>query len=229
MALTLRSTKGSMLTHTEMDNNFTYLQGLIGGVSNFDSGNASQLIDAAYIQSRQSYAYASLTGAPSLSTVATSGSYTDLINRPALAAVSTSGSYNDLSNRPTLFSGAYADLTGKPVLATVATSGSYNDLSNQPTLFSGAYADLTGKPTLATVATSGNYVDLSNKPDLGRTQLTVYTVDTLPSGGSEGELIYVQDGDAGSPCLAVLDGNGDYLVVSTLGSAVSTGGGGGGF
>jgi hypothetical protein len=27
----------------------------------------------------------------------------------------------------------------------------------------------------------------------------------------------------------VLDGNGDYLVVSTLGSAVSTGGGGGGF
>ena len=64
---------------------------------------------------------------------------------------------------------------------------------------------------------------------VGKIPLDIYTVATLPSGGSEGELIYVQDGDAGSPCLAVLDGNGDYLVVSTLGSIVLDSGGGGGF
>ena len=74
---------------------------------------------------------------------------------------------------------------------------------------------------------SGSYNDLTNKPDLGRTQLTVYTVATLPTGGTEGELIYVQDGDAGSPCLAVLDGLGDYKVVSTLGSTVDDTSGGG--
>lgn len=70
------------------------------------------------------------------------------------------------------------------------------------------------------------YASLTGKPDLGRTQLTIYTVATLPTGGTEGELIYVQDGDAGSPCLAVLDGLGDYKVVSTFGSTVLDSGGG---
>ena len=92
------------------------------------------------------------------------------------------------------------------------------------------FKDSDGWFALNREGASGSYDDLTNKPDLGRTQLTVYTVATLPTGGTEGELIYVQDGDAGSPCLAVLDGLGDYKVVSTLGSTVlDSAGGGGGF
>jgi len=86
-----------------------------------------------------SLSYNSTTGvisytAPTLATVATSGSYNDLTNRPTLATVSATGSYNDLLNRPTLFSGSYNDLTNRPTLATVATSGSYNDLTNKPSI-----------------------------------------------------------------------------------------------
>jgi hypothetical protein len=86
-----------------------------------------------------SLSYNSTTGvisytAPTLATVATSGSYNDLTNRPTLSTVSATGSYNDLLNRPTLFSGSYNDLTNRPTLATVATSGSYNDLTNKPSI-----------------------------------------------------------------------------------------------
>lgn len=44
--------------------------------------------------------YSSLTGAPSLAAVATSGSYGDLSDAPEFAPVATSGNYNDLSNQP---------------------------------------------------------------------------------------------------------------------------------
>jgi hypothetical protein len=119
-------------------------------------------------------AYADLSGAPSLATVATSGSYADLSGAPSLATVATSGSYADLSGAPSLAtvatSGSYADLSGAPTLATVATSGSYADLSGSPSLStvatSGSYADLSGAPSLATVATSGSYADLSGAPSL---------------------------------------------------------------
>jgi hypothetical protein len=62
MAITLRSTKGSALTHTELDNNFRDLNGrlidsdgiitIIDAVG-FDSSAATGLIDSAYIQARQ--------------------------------------------------------------------------------------------------------------------------------------------------------------------------------
>ena len=64
---------------------------------------------------------------------------------PTLATVATSGSYNDLSNLPSLFSGAYADLTGKPTLF----SGAYADLTGKPTLGTAAAAATTDFATAA--------------------------------------------------------------------------------
>ena len=53
---------------------------------------------------------------------------------------------------------------------------------------------------------------------------------TAPTSGTEGQLIYVTDGNAGDATLAVWSG-GSFKVVSTLGATIldSAGGGGGGF
>jgi hypothetical protein len=119
-----------------------------------------------------------------------SGAYADLTGRPTLSVVASSGSYIDLTNKPTLFSGSYVDLTNKPTFATVATSGSYADLTNKPTipsaqlqsdwtqannvaldfiknkptLFSGSYADLTDKPILVTSINGLSDVDTATTP-----------------------------------------------------------------
>lgn len=287
MPLTLRLTKGARLSYAEMDGNFTFLQNSIP-----DSAGIQNVINTAYIQAHQDYAYSSLTGAPVLATVATSGAYSDLSGSPALATVATSGLYSDLSGNPALAavatSGSYTDLSNTPTLATVATSGAYSDLSGAPALFSGAYGDLTGTPTYATVATSGAYSDLSGKPNLatvattgdytdlagipilatvatsgdyndllnipaaasggldsanvsaiitndvndayvqsraGKIPLDIYTVATLPASGNEGELIYVQDGDAGFSCLAVRDNTGAYLRIPFGAEVLDSGGG----
>ncbi|MEI6821128.1 MAG: DUF1566 domain-containing protein [Bacteroidota bacterium] len=126
--------------------------------------------------------WTSLTGKPTLSTVATSGSYTDLSNKPTIPAAQVQtdwnsvtglsqilnkptlfdGNYNSLTNKPTLFDGTWTSLTGKPALSTVATSGSYTDLSNLPILFSGSYSDLIGKPSLW----DSTWLSIKNKPTL---------------------------------------------------------------
>ena len=65
------------------------------------------LVDSDYVELRQipqDFAYASLTGAPVLATVATSGAYSDLSGTPSLATVATSGAYSDLSGTPTAVS-----------------------------------------------------------------------------------------------------------------------------
>lgn len=46
MTITLRSTKGSELTHAELDGNFTDLDSRIQQIDTFDSGNAQGLINA---------------------------------------------------------------------------------------------------------------------------------------------------------------------------------------
>ena len=61
-------------------------------------------------------------------------------------------------------------------------------------------------------------------------KLYPYTVATAPTSGTEGQMIYVTDGNAGDATLAVWSG-GSFKVVSTLGATIldSAGGGGGGF
>ena len=54
--------------------------------------------------------YSSLIGAPTLSTVATTGAYNDLTGKPTLF----DGQYASLTGAPSLFDGQYASLTGAP-------------------------------------------------------------------------------------------------------------------
>ena len=49
-------------------------------------------------------------------------------------------------------------------------------------------------------------------------QFGSYTASTLPSSGTAGRVVYVSDGDDGSPCLAV--DNGSSWLISSLGSAI---------
>lgn len=188
-------------------------------------------------------AYASLSGTPTLSTVATTGAYADLSGKPSLF----SGSYNDLTDKPASFSADYNDLTNKPTLAAVATSGAYADLSGKPSLFSGAYADLsgkpalfsgayadlTGKPTLATVATSGDAGDLLNQPydfainspgGLVVNQVVMkmlaprnFTMQTLAQGGGATIKIQVAGADVSFP-KAVTAGQLVTAVVTVAGT-----------
>ena len=94
-------------------NTLGYLfQGEDGGTVSYDDlSDLPTLFDGAY---------SSLTGTPTLATVATSGAYTDLSGTPTLATVATSG--------------AYTDLSGTPTLATVATSGAYADITGTPSI-----------------------------------------------------------------------------------------------
>jgi hypothetical protein len=83
-----------------------------------------------------SIAYASVTGTPTLATVATSGSYTDL------------------TNKPTLFSGSYTDLTNKPAIPTTVTvNGTSITLGSSGTVTAAA-GTLTGTTLNSSVVSS---------------------------------------------------------------------------
>jgi hypothetical protein len=72
-----------------------------------------------------------------------------------------------------------------------------------------ASLNLLGEPTVTIPSISATEVVMEN-----------YTVGTLPTNGTTGRIVYVSDGDGGSPCLA-LD-NGTNWVRVNLGSAVSS-------
>ncbi len=59
-------------------------------------------------------------------------------------------------------------------------------------------------------------------------KLFPYTVATAPTSGTEGQMIYVTDGNAGDATLAVFSG-GTFKVVSTIGATILDSAGGGGF
>jgi hypothetical protein len=69
--------------------------------------------------------------------------------------------------------------------------------------------NLLGEPTVTIPSISATEVVMEN-----------FTVSTLPSNGTTGRIVYVSDGDGGSPCLAVDNGT-DWVRIN-LGSAVST-------
>lgn len=71
-----------------------------------------------------------------------------------------------------------------------------------------SFLNLLGEPTVTVESISATSVTLEN-----------FTVSTLPSNGTTGRMVYVSDGDGGSPCLAV--DNGTNWVRVNLGSAVS--------
>jgi hypothetical protein len=107
------------------------------------------------------------------------GAYSSLTGTPSLATVATTGSYTDLTNKPTLFSGAYADLTGKPtipsaIFSTVAVTGqtSLTAGSSTATLNVAAGTGITltttaGTNTLTITGTSSYSLTAANTTTLG--------------------------------------------------------------
>ena len=102
-----------------------------GGSGTLDSATVQDLIDSAYVQARQDFAYSSLTGTPSIPEV-------DVDFDPAGTDNSTdvtlAGSYDYLTLNAQQITlnqvDASTDISG---LAAVATSGAYSDLSGTPT------------------------------------------------------------------------------------------------
>lgn len=54
----------------------------------------------------------------------------------------------------------------------------------------------------------------------GTLQVASYSSSNLPSAGTSGTVIFVSDGDGGSPCLAIDNGT-DWLI-SSLGQAIGS-------
>lgn len=67
-----------------------------------------------------------LTGKPTFSAVATSGSYADLSNKPSIPSAQVNSDWSAVSG--------VTQILNKPSLSTVATSGAYSSLSGLPTL-----------------------------------------------------------------------------------------------
>ena len=134
--------------------------------------------------SKPSYSYSEITGKPTLSTVATSGSYNDLSNKPSIPAAQIQSDWNQSNTSAKDYIKNKPEIPVLPTLADVATSGDYGDLINTPTIptvptnvsaftndagYLTQHQDISGKANsndLATVAFSGNYEDLTNTPTI---------------------------------------------------------------
>jgi hypothetical protein len=167
-----RAGKGSPLTHTEVDNNFTNL--------NTDKAEDSTVVK--------------LTGDQTIGGTKTfSNTITGSISGNAGTAtngVVTTGSYADPSWITSLDDGkvlpSMSGNSGK-YLTTDGTNSSWDALAAVAN--SGAYSDLSGTPTLATVATSGSYNDLSNKPTIP-TDLDSLSDVVITSPATNQSLVY---------------------------------------
>jgi len=97
-----------------------------------------------------------------------------------------------------------------------------------------AYGSLTGTPTIPTLGT--DFVDSDQVEAIvdsayvqaraDTVALRSYTVATLPTGFNAGHLIFVTDGNAGDPTLAVKDSDNGFYQLIAFGGKVNSGGGG---
>jgi len=127
-----------------------------------------------------SVAYSSVTGTPTLATVATSGSYTDLSNKPTIPSITGLATESYVTNAiGNLVSTAPTALNTLSELATAlgndsnfsgtVTTSLGNRLRvdiNTQNLTTLQKSNAVTNLGLATVAASGSYTDLSNKPTL---------------------------------------------------------------
>lgn len=173
-----------------------------------------------------------LTGKPTFSTVATSGSYTDLINKPSFSDVATSGDYDDLINTPSVPTASNTtpnavSATGAAgVGATYARGDHQHAHGNQAggslhsvatTLAAGfmSAADKSKLDGLSSVATSGEYSALSNTPSLSTVALTgaysdlsgTPSLSTVATSGAYADL-------SGKPTLSTVATSGAYADLS---------------
>lgn len=142
------------------------------GVTNAPTKLSQFNNDAGYLTSVPAQTWESITGKPTFSTVATSGSYNDLTNKPTIPSAYTlptasstvlggvkigsginissgaiSATYLSVGAAAASHTHTASQVTG---LATVATSGSYNDLTNKPSIPS-----LSGYATQSWVTSQG--------------------------------------------------------------------------
>lgn len=184
--------------------------------------------------------WASITGKPTFSAVATSGAYADLSGKPVLADVATTGSYADLSGTPSLPTASntapenVSSTAAAGVQATFSRADHVHAHGNQAggTLHSAATtlaagfmsaADKSKLDGLATVATSGSYTDLADKPSLFSGAYADLTgkpsLATVATSGAYADL-------SGTPALAAVATSGAYADLSGAPSlaAVATSG-----
>jgi hypothetical protein len=141
--------------------------------------------------------YNDLTNKP----VIFNGTWASLTGKPTFSTVATSGSYNDLNNKPKLFDSTWVNLRGKPT--TVAGYGITD-------AFNGTWSSLTGKPTgnnigdmlywngtawvMVPVGQAGQYLQLTTSnipawtgaayPTVTTTAISSITQTTAISGGN---------------------------------------------
>lgn len=176
--------------------------------------------------------WASITGKPSFSTVATTGAYADLSGKPALSDVATSGLYSDLSGAPSIPTASNATATAVSstgsagVLNTYARADHQHAHGNQnggslhsaATTLSAGFMSAVDKSKLdglAAIATSGSYNDLSDAPVLASVASTgIYsdlsgtpTLATVATSGAYADL-------SGAPALAPVATTGAYADLS---------------
>jgi len=88
--------------------------------------------------------WATVTGKPAFSPVATSGAYADLTGKPTIPAAQVQADWNAstapaaILNKPALFSGAYSALTGIPTtFAPAAHTQAFSTITATPTTLAG--------------------------------------------------------------------------------------------
>lgn len=126
--------------------------------------------------------------------------------------------------------GATADQTGaeiKTLYESEADTNAFTDAEKTKLsgVETGATADQSNAEILAAWETASGLDDANlvlvngSRAFTGAVQLLSTNVAGAPSAGTAGRVIYVSDGDAGSPCLAVDNGS-NWLRVA-LGAAIS--------
>ena len=210
MPITLRNTKGSELTFSELDGNFTHLDARIDS-----TGGASYLksvIDSAYVLS--------FVDSDHLATI---------VDQTFVNSRLDTLQFLDSAEAIQIIDSAHVQ----------ARVGDLVDSADVIQLIDSAHVqarlgDLVDSADVLNIV--GDMVDSADVVSIidsdhvqaraDTVKLRTYTVATLPAGVA-GQLIYVSDGDAGSPTLAMYDGTA-YKRIS-LGATVDSSGGGGSF
>lgn len=230
--------------------------------NSLDSDRTSALIDSAYIQARQDFAFSSLTGAPTVLDSAAIQVFTldsdltiQLIDSAYVTGRVSRSIFLDSTYTTALIDSAYVQdrasdqallTTSGPTFAGLTINGSISatgSMSSYSSFIQGKYlviadsatndaqADNAGIFVRSGSGAAMNYKSTGDKWEFNRPvfydsgrlldsslvdsdyvqaradhlHLKVYSVATTPSG-TAGEVIFVNDGDSGIPCLAVHDG-----------------------
>ena len=211
MPITLRNTKGSELTFSELDGNFTHLDARIDS-----TGGASYLksvIDSAYVLS-----------------FVDSDHLAGIVDQTFVNSRLDTLQFLDSAEAIQLIDSAHVQ----------ARLGNLVDSADVIQIVDSAYVqarleDLVDSADVLNIV--GDMVDSADVVSIidsdhvqaraDTVKLRTYTVVTLPAGVA-GQLIYVSDGDAGSPTLAMYDGTA-YKRLALGNTVLDSAGGGGSF